>query len=112
MTSTSLANIVTSLSRFAIGASERESIIEQYQNETYLLSFVVESNMRTFELGLDAQYKKGRTLVGNVGKARVMVFFPEQKNQQMSVFKRGVQVEVSAKLHDWKSLQKQLIFLG
>jgi hypothetical protein len=92
-----------------LGYQERGELLSQLRDATLSVEVQVQAVEYSRALSLDAAFRNGRTVVGQVGPCQVRVAFPKARDLELEELKSESSICVQVKMLSWDSLNRRAI---
>ena len=93
-------------------SSECEAIISPFIGKTFESKFSFKEASSTFASRLGDEFKGGKTVIAEIAESGLecSILFPESKNEWISEFKQGDDLDLSVKVLEFDNLYQRVVF--
>ena len=92
--------------------SEQANRLKSAMEMSWDLTVVIERVEHTTGIGLDQEFRYGKTVVGKVGDSEVAIAFPESRNEEITELKSGQKGVIRASIKEYQSVLKRFEMLA
>ena len=92
--------------------SEQENRLKSAMDMSWDLTVEIERVEHTTGIGLDQEFRYGKTVVGKVGDSDVAIAFPESRNEEITELQSGQKGVIRARIKEYQSVLKRFEMLA
>ena len=92
--------------------SEQLKMLKPAMDRFWDLTVQIEQVERTMRIGIEQEYRYGKTVIGKVGDSEVAIAFPESRNEEIESLQSGQKGVIRARIMEYQSVIERFDMLS